>query len=79
MMAAAKSRSILGDGRVHGLGGGSAAVVTSTPRRGEHAFDATGLCACGCRRKLAAGEVLYQGKHGGGWTRARPPCSAVWQ
>jgi hypothetical protein len=70
---------LLGDGRGHGLAGGSAAVVTPTPRQGEHAFDATGLCACGVRRKLSGGAFLYLGKHGDGWTRWRPECSAVWQ
>lgn len=75
---AAKSR-LLGDGRGHGLGGGSAMVATPTPRQGDHAFDAAGLCACGARRKVVDGVVLYMGKHGGGWVWERPVCTVVWQ
>lgn len=70
---------LLGDGRAHGLAGGTAVVVTPTPRQGEHVFDHAGLCQCGVRRKATAGVVLYLPKHGGGWTQARPACSMVWQ
>lgn len=81
---AAKSK-LLGDGRSHGLSGGSALVATPTSRQGEHAFDAHGVCACGIRRKFMAatvcgslGEWMYL-PPGGSWTTRRPACTVVRQ
>ncbi len=75
-MAANRSK-LLGDGRAHGLAGGSATVATPTPGPSEHRFDAFGRCQCGVERALSEGKVFY--KTAAGWALGKPVCSVVWQ